>query len=81
MANDAFSGRVAARGRAPIAWPDYLRRFRAEMEAYSAQQALAEYAARIADGETITLLCHCADAARCHRSLVAELIAARVSGR
>lgn len=66
-------GRVTARGLAGISWEDYERRFREEMQAPEAQTALAEWRAAAQAG-TVTLLCHCEDAAHCHRSLVQELL-------
>jgi len=62
-----------------ISWPTYSRRYLAEMRGPAAQAAVDELARRVADGETITLLCSsaCADPRRCHRSLLAELVAER----
>lgn len=59
---------------APIPWEVYERRFREEMER---QRFWIEgFAARVRGGETITLLCSsaCVDAARCHRTILKELI-------
>jgi uncharacterized protein YeaO (DUF488 family) len=69
------SGRVVSGARPPIAWAEFVRRFRAEMRAPAAQEALAELRVR-ARTETVTLLCYCADETRCHRSLLAALLAA-----
>jgi uncharacterized protein YeaO (DUF488 family) len=72
---------AAAYGKrgAPIAWADYRRRYLAEMRAPAARAAIDELARRVADGETVTLLCSraCTDEARCHRSLLRELVEAR----
>ena len=67
----------------PIGWSEYRRRFLAEMRAPAAQAALDELARRVADGGTVTLLCSnaCTDEARCHRSLLRELIEARAARR
>jgi len=61
-------------GRKPIDWPTYRRRYLAEMRARRAP--IAELAARVAAGGTVTLLCSsaCTDPARCHRTLLAGLI-------
>ena len=72
---------AAAYGKAgpPIAWDEYERRYREEMEAQAAR--IDELAARVRSGETVTLLCSssCKDAARCHRTLLRELIEARLA--
>jgi len=67
----------------PIAWGVYRARYLAEMRSPEAKRAMAALAARLARGETITLLCstHCVDPARCHRSLLAGLIERRVKRR
>jgi uncharacterized protein YeaO (DUF488 family) len=73
---DAYRGRSRAPGRRvvtglePIAWEEFTRRFDDELRAPAAREALAEYRTRAEAGETITLLCYCDDAARCHRGLV-----------
>ena len=57
-----------------LAWPEYRRRYLAEMRAQ--RQAIAALAQRVAAGERITLLCSsaCSDPRRCHRTLLKELI-------
>jgi uncharacterized protein YeaO (DUF488 family) len=62
---------------APIEWDEYARRYFHEMEAQGFWiRSLADRAAR---GETLTLLCSsaCTDPARCHRTLLRELLLAR----
>lgn len=77
---DAYQGRrregrrVVESGLTPLTWDEFTRRFEAEMRAPAAREALAGYRARAAGGETITLLCYCDDAARCHRGLVQALL-------
>jgi uncharacterized protein YeaO (DUF488 family) len=58
----------------PISWDEYRARYLKEME--SQQYRITGLAQQIAAGERITLLCSsaCEDPARCHRSLLAELI-------
>lgn len=60
---------------APLAWPEFRRRYLAEMG--DQREAISELAARVARGETITLLCSsaCTDPERCHRSLLRGLVA------
>ena len=64
----------------PIDWPDYKRRYLAEMASQGAR--IAALADRVASGETITLLCSkaCVDAERCHRTLLKGLIEKAVLG-
>ncbi|HSV15416.1 MAG TPA: DUF488 family protein [Tepidisphaeraceae bacterium] len=59
-----------------IAWATYRARYLAEMSAQ--REKIAELAQRVATGETITLLCssQCDREARCHRSILKELIEA-----
>ena len=63
----------------PLGWAQYRQRYLAEMRE---QKPLIEsLAARVKEGQTITLLCSstCVRESRCHRSLLAELIAAAVA--
>ena len=75
----AFYGKHAP----PIEWGEYRKRYLAEMRAPEAKQAIAALADRAAHGEAMTLLCsrHCVDPARCHRSLLADLIEREVKRR
>jgi uncharacterized protein YeaO (DUF488 family) len=52
-----------------ITWEQYVPRYRAGLKRAEAQAALAEARALAAKGP-ITLLCGCADPARCHRTLL-----------
>jgi uncharacterized protein YeaO (DUF488 family) len=65
----------------PITWDEYRRRYLEEMRAQ--QELIDELAALAAEGKTITLLCSsaCEDASRCHRTLLQELIEARLRSR
>jgi uncharacterized protein YeaO (DUF488 family) len=69
---------AAAYGKAgpPLDFQEYARLFRAEMAPRG--YWLAGFADRVRAGDTITLLCSsaCTDEARCHRSIVKELIEA-----
>jgi uncharacterized protein YeaO (DUF488 family) len=66
-------------GATPIEWSAYQRRYLAEMMQPSgrATAMLGALASRAAAGDTLTLLCSsaCTDPARCHRTLLADLIA------
>jgi uncharacterized protein YeaO (DUF488 family) len=59
-----------------IGWATYRARYLAEMR--TQREKIAELAKRVAAGETITLLCssQCDREARCHRSILKELIEA-----
>src|SRR5262249_47364738 len=63
----------------PIGWPEYQRRYLEEMKAQN--ELIAELARLVAAGATITLLCSsaCADANRCHRTLLAQLIEGQIA--
>jgi uncharacterized protein YeaO (DUF488 family) len=65
----------------PISLGEYRRRYLAEMRGQ--QRAIATWAAWGTAGETITLLCSsaCVDPARCHRTLLKELIESHVGLR
>lgn len=70
---DAFHGK----GTAPLAWDTYVARYLDEMRGPAATWMIRALARRSSDGETITLLCSaaCTDPQRCHRTLLAGLIA------
>jgi uncharacterized protein YeaO (DUF488 family) len=57
-----------------ISWQEYRKRYLSEIAAQ--RPRIEELAARVRDGETITLLCSnsCVDDERCHRSLLGGLI-------
>ncbi len=62
----------------PIGWDVYRRRYFEELKTRSS--AIAKLAARVAGGETVTLLCSsaCTDATHCHRTLLAAHVEALV---
>ena len=68
----AFYGKTAP----PIPWSVYRQRYLTEMKGQS--DAIRELARRVNAGEAITLLCSsaCVREARCHRSLLRQLIEA-----
>ncbi len=61
----------------PIGWTEYRKRYLAEMK--KQKETIASLGARVAAGETITLLCSsaCTDPERCHRTLLKGLIERR----
>jgi uncharacterized protein YeaO (DUF488 family) len=70
---------VYAESHSPVPWPVYRKSYLAEQR--SNAELIDALAKRIASGETITLLCSsaCTRESRCHRSLLRELIEARVA--
>lgn len=75
---DAFHGKQGP----PLTWEVYAARYLDEMRGPAATWLIRDLARRSADGETITLLCSsaCANPERCHRTLLAGLLARVVSG-
>ena len=69
-----FKGKVGE----GIPWGTYRQRYLSEMRGQ--KEAIAQVAKRVAAGETITLLCAstCTREARCHRSILRELIERQV---
>jgi uncharacterized protein YeaO (DUF488 family) len=67
------------RGGNQTTWETYRRSYLREMTGQS--EAITALAARVAAGETITLLCStaCERESRCHRSLLKELIEQHLS--
>lgn len=65
------AGRAA--GDTPAAWKAFARRYRREMQAPEARHALALLAA-LSRTTALAVGCYCADEARCHRSMLRELL-------
>ncbi|HEY8924574.1 MAG TPA: DUF488 family protein [Polyangia bacterium] len=61
----------------PLPWSSYVARYLDEMRGGAQVWRIRALAQRVAAGETVTLLCSsaCTDPARCHRTLLARLIA------
>jgi uncharacterized protein YeaO (DUF488 family) len=57
-------------------WAAFARKYRAEMKQPSASQAL-EMLAALSQHADFSVGCYCEDEARCHRSLLRELLLAR----
>ena len=66
--------RVVAKDLPALSWEEYEVRFLAEMEAAGPRAAIAALKEELDQGWTITLLCHCKEAKRCHRRLVRRLL-------
>ena len=72
---------VYADTHSPVAWPVYRKSYLGEQRANA--ELIDALAKRVAAGETITLLCSsaCTRESRCHRSLLRELIEARLDAQ
>jgi len=76
--SDALHAAAYGKGQPAIEFEVYRERYLAEMAENPSRARLRELRARVAGGERVTLLCSsaCADEARCHRSLLRELLLA-----
>lgn len=59
-----------------ITWDEYVPRYLAGLDRPEAREAVAEVR-RLARGGRVTLLCGCADARRCHRTLLLDYLRRR----
>ena len=62
--------------RTPAQWSTFARKYRAEMRAPAAAQAL-DLLAEMSHRADFSVGCYCEDESRCHRSLLRELLIAR----
>jgi uncharacterized protein YeaO (DUF488 family) len=74
----ALHAAVYGKGQPAIDFAEYRGRYLAEMAMDPGRYHLRALTSRLAAGETITLLCSsaCRDEARCHRSILRELLTA-----
>ena len=72
---------VYADTHSPVPWPLYRKSYLAEQRAN--MELIDSLARRVAAGESITLLCSsaCTRESRCHRSLLRDLIQAKLSSQ
>ena len=63
----------------PIGWEEYRCRYLEEMQGQ--EELINELADLVAEGKTITLLCSsaCEDASHCHRTLLLQLVEAKLA--
>lgn len=66
--------KLAQAARTPADWAAFARRYHAEMDAPDARHAIALLAA-LSHRTDLSVGCYCADASRCHRSLLRGLLA------
>ena len=60
---------------APKAWARFAQRYAKEMTATAERREALKFLALLARGTDIALGCYCASEARCHRSVLKELVA------
>lgn len=68
-------GQAAQASASPADWAAFVRRYRAEMAAPEASHSIALLAA-LSHRTQLSVGCYCQDAARCHRSVLRDLLAA-----
>jgi uncharacterized protein YeaO (DUF488 family) len=68
--------RVAVADGSDRAWKSFVRRYRAEMKAPDAK-AMLDVLAALSHQTDFAVGCYCADEARCHRSVLRELLVER----
>jgi uncharacterized protein YeaO (DUF488 family) len=76
LAPSAEALKAGLQTETPAQWHAFVRRYRAEMAAPGAQHAL-ELLARLSHQTDFSLGCYCEDQARCHRSILREVLQAR----
>lgn len=74
--SEALHAAAYGKGQDAIAFEEYRHRYLAEMDENPARARVRELRQRIAGGERVTLLCSsaCTDEARCHRTILRELL-------
>lgn len=70
------AARVAVSGDDARAWKSFVRRYRAEMQSPE-NRALLDTLAALSHTADFSIGCYCAEEARCHRSVLRELLADR----
>jgi uncharacterized protein YeaO (DUF488 family) len=80
--SEALHAAAYGKGQPAIDFAEYRRRYLEEMRENPARARLRELGERVRGGETITLLCSsaCTDEARCHRTILRELILGAQAG-
>ncbi len=76
---DLHAAYYGKKGQTPLGWEEYRKRYLKEMK--EQQESIDLLAEKVASGKTITLLCSsaCVDETHCHRTLLKQLIEARVA--
>jgi uncharacterized protein YeaO (DUF488 family) len=68
--------KFAQEAKTPAQWAAFARKYRAEMAAPDAARTL-DLLAALSQQTNFSVGCYCEDEARCHRSVLRELLAAR----
>jgi len=76
LAPSAETMKIGQAARTAGEWAVFVRKYRAEMAAPAAQHSL-ELLATLSHGTSFSVGCYCEDEAKCHRSVLRELLAAR----
>ena len=76
LAPSAETVKFAQSARTPAQWAAFARKYRAEMAAPDAARAL-DLLAALSQQTNVSVGCYCEDEARCHRSVLRELLAER----
>jgi uncharacterized protein YeaO (DUF488 family) len=74
LAPSAATVKLAQAAKTPAQWAAFARRYRAEMTAPQSAHAL-ELLAALSHRADFSVGCYCEDEARCHRSVLRELLA------
>jgi uncharacterized protein YeaO (DUF488 family) len=76
--SEALHAAAYGKGQPAIDFAEYRRRYLAEIDENPGRARLRELRARVAAGERVTLLCSsaCTDEARCHRTILRDLLLA-----
>jgi uncharacterized protein YeaO (DUF488 family) len=76
LAPSAETVKLAQSARTPAQWAAFARKYRAEMAAPDNARTL-DLLAALSQQTNFSVGCYCEDEARCHRSVLRELLAAR----
>jgi uncharacterized protein YeaO (DUF488 family) len=76
LAPGAATVKLAQRATTAAAWASFVRKYKAEMSAPEAKHAL-DLLAALSHTTNLSVGCYCRDEARCHRSVLRELLEAR----
>jgi uncharacterized protein YeaO (DUF488 family) len=74
LAPSAETVKLGHQAETPAQWAAFKRKYRAEMDAPEAAHAL-DLLARLSHQTSFSVGCYCPDEARCHRSVLRELLA------
>ena len=73
LAPSAETMKLGQAAETPAQWAQFVRRYKAEMSEPDAQRSLQLLAA-LSHSSAFSMGCYCADEARCHRSVLRELM-------